>query len=205
MNGLLKPLTDAVLQAVGAWGYLGVFVLMLFESANIPIPSEIIMTFAGYLVSMGKLNFWIVVFMGAAGNLAGSLISYWIAFTLKEKTEAALSKVFFVRRKDFEHAERFFARFGVSSAFFGRLVPIVRTFISFPAGMFRVELARFSALTFFGSAIWSLALAYLGFALGEHWETISPYFRKLDLLLLLIIAGVAATLFLRRKSSGATG
>jgi len=190
MNEFLKPLTDTVLQAVGEWGYVGVFTLMLLESANIPIPSEIIMTFAGYLVSIGKLNFWIVVFLGAAGNLVGSLLSYGVAYFLKDRAKTALSKVFFIRRNKLERVERFFARFGTFSVFFGRLVPIVRTFISFPAGMFHVNLLHFSILTFLGSLIWSFMLTYLGFTLGAHWETISLYFRNFDILLILAIVGV---------------
>lgn len=190
MDEFLKLLTDTVMQAVGEWGYVGVFILMLLESANIPIPSEITMTFAGYLASVGKLNFWLVVFLGAAGNLAGSLLSYGVAYSLKHSAESALSKVFFIRRNGFERAERFFARFGVYSVFLGRLVPIVRTFISFPAGMFRVDLLRFSILTFLGSLIWSFMLTYLGFTFGEHREAISAYFEKFHILLILAVAGV---------------
>lgn len=171
---IVETVTLFVLHTIDAWGYIGVFTLMALESANIPIPSEIIMPFSGFLAGTGAFVFWTVVLVGALGNLVGSWISYWAAIKLNSRIK---------KNKDFLRAERWFERFGELSVFLARLLPVMRTFISFPAGMFRVNLFRFSIYTFVGSFIWSAFLAYLGFYLGENWDVLSPYFRRFDYLI----------------------
>lgn len=171
INRIIEIVTVFVLNTIDSLGYVGVFTLMALESANIPIPSEIIMPFSGFLAAMGKFGFWLVVVVGALGNLAGSLVSYWAAIKLNDRIR---------RNKDFLRAERWFERFGEASVFLGRILPVVRTFISFPAGMFRVNLWRFSLYTFVGSFIWSAFLTYIGFYLGENWDILGPYFRQFD-------------------------
>src|SRR3989338_216850 len=138
MLNLLEILSEFVLSVIKDWGYGGIFALMALESANIPIPSEVIMTFSGFLVSEKVFSFWSVVMWGTLGNLAGSLISYGIAYKWREEAIKILTKTVIISRKDFESAERWFKRFGTHSAFIGRFIPVIRTFISFPAGMFRV-------------------------------------------------------------------
>jgi len=176
VSELIAIISKFVLETIGAWGSFGVFILMALESANIPVPSEIIMPFSGFLVSRGEFNFWGIVTVGAFGNLVGSWVSYYIALHMGERVD---------KKWELAVAQRWFDKFGVWSIFIGRLLPIIRTFISFPAGMFKVNIWKFSLLTFAGSFIWSWLLTYIGFILGENWDIIGPYFRKFD----FVIAG----------------
>lgn len=179
---ILEALSVFVLTVIENWGYWGVFVLMGLESANIPIPSEIIMPFSGFLVSTGVFSFWPVVIVGALGNLAGSLASYYLADKLER---------WVVGNTHFEQVKGWFERYGLAAAFWGRMMPIIRTFISFPAGLFKVPVGRFSVLTFVGSFIWSALLTYPGVYLGQNWEAIEPIFRKFDLVIAaLLLAGI---------------
>ncbi|MBI2010785.1 MAG: DedA family protein [Candidatus Colwellbacteria bacterium] len=191
-GSLIAKISSFVLGTINGWGYLGIFALMTLESANIPIPSEIIMPFSGFLASRGAFNFWFAVTVGALGNLAGSLISYALARPLEPRLQG---------KKHFLMAEAWFKRFGELSVFIGRLVPIVRTFISFPAGLFKVKLGRFVIYTFIGSFLWSLLLTYIGFVLGENWIKIEPYFRKFDYLIAVaLIVFLGWFIYRRRKA-----
>jgi len=182
LEEVIESLTGFVLNTIGSLGEVGVFFLMLLQSANIPVPSEVIMPFSGFLASKGEFGFWIIVTVGTLGNLAGSLISYHLATPMKKRLE---------HKKEFQSAERWFQRFGIRSVFIGRMVPVVSTFISFPAGLFKVNLLKFSALTFMGAFIWNSVLAYGGFFLGENWNILGPYFRKFDYLLVgIVIIGI---------------
>ena len=163
---------------------------MTLESALLPIPSEITMPFAGFLASQGLLNFWLVVTIGALANLAGSLIAYGIGFYLEEHIILSIirrfGKFILVTEHDYMRAVSWFKKYGSSLAFFSRLLPAVRTFISLPAGLSEMNISKFSAYTFAGSFIWSRLLAYIGFTLGKNWHSLEPYFRKFELL----IAGI---------------
>ncbi len=170
-------------------GYFGVFLLMALESANIPIPSEVIMPFSGFLVSQGHFNIWILILVGALGNLFGSLISYFIALLIGKPLINYLERVPFFA-DDYRKAERFFSRHGSASVFWGRMLPIIRTFISFPAGIFKIPIGKFSFLTFSGSLIWSGFVALIGFYLGENWSALEAYFRKFDYLIAVVIVFV---------------
>ncbi|MEK7549139.1 MAG: DedA family protein [Patescibacteria group bacterium] len=182
---IFEILSRYILIIVETGGYWGIFVLMALESANIPIPSEIIMPFAGFLAASKIFNFWLVVFIGAFGNLAGSLFSYWLGYlTRKGIFHWNNHKVSI----EVERARAWLDRFGDFAVFFSRLLPVVRTFISFPIGVLSTKsLWKFSALTFAGSFIWSAFLAYLGLILGENWQTLHVYFRKFDYLILILI------------------
>ncbi|OGY43875.1 MAG: hypothetical protein A2820_01320 [Candidatus Buchananbacteria bacterium RIFCSPHIGHO2_01_FULL_40_35] len=190
-SSLLETLSSFVLSTIETWGNVGVFLLMTLESANIPIPSEVIMPFSGFLAATGVFNFWVIVFVGALGNVAGSIISYYVASRLDGK----------IRRKmEFVSAERWFNKFGIWSVFIARLLPVVRTFISFPAGMFKVNIWKFVSLTFLGSLLWSWVLTRIGFVLGENWSVIEPYFRKFDYAIIaIIIGGFVWWIWYRRK------
>ncbi|OGY58629.1 MAG: hypothetical protein A3C03_02565 [Candidatus Colwellbacteria bacterium RIFCSPHIGHO2_02_FULL_45_17] len=191
LSDLVSIISTFVLETIESWGVIGVFVLMTLESANIPIPSEVIMPFSGFLVGTGVFSFWVIVFVGAFGNLVGSIISYFAASKLDGKIRSKL---------EFKRAERWFNKFGVWSVFIARLLPIVRTFISFPAGMFKVNIWKFSALTFAGSLLWSWVLTRVGFILGENWSVIEPYFRKFDFAIAGgVLAGVAWRIWHHRK------
>ncbi len=186
---MLESISHFILSSIESLGYVGIFLLMATESANIPVPSEIIMPFSGFLVSAGKLDFLLVAIVGALGNLFGSLISYGLGYFYGERAITVLSKLFLVNERELESAKNLFRRMGVLSIFLTRLMPVVRTFISFPAGMFKVNIIQFSVLTFLGSFLWALFLTYIGVFLGENWMQFSDYFRQFDYL--IIIAAIA--------------
>lgn len=183
LSKILSLIAAFILGFIKKGGYVGIFLLMALESCNIPIPSEIIMPFSGFLATQKVFNLFMLALIGGLGNLFGSLISYLIAFKLKDKI-----KNFFIRSKFFSHdyltAEKFFVKYGVKSIFIGRLLPIIRTFISFPAGSFAVNLKKFIFYTFIGAFFWSYFLAYLGYYLGEHWDILGQYFQKFDYLII---------------------
>ncbi|MDP1689489.1 MAG: DedA family protein [bacterium] len=180
LHQVIETISLFALNTIETLGYFGVFILMALESANIPIPSEVIMPFAGFLVVQGSFNFWLVVFIGAFGNLAGSLVSYYLARYYGLKPLLFLSKIYLVHESHIATAENFFKKYGNLSAFIARFVPVIRTFISYPAGMFKVPVLNFAIFTFVGSFIWSWLLALIGYKLGENWETIGLYLRQAD-------------------------
>ncbi len=168
---------------------------MTFESALLPIPSEVTMPFAGFLASQGILNFWLVVFLGAAANLTGSLVSYGIGFYLEENLILSLigkfGKYILVSEHDYLRAVSWFKKYGNRITFFSRLLPAVRTFISLPAGLSEMNVFKFSIYTFAGSFIWSAFLAYIGLTLGKNWNKLEPYYKKFELLIIvLLVLGV---------------
>jgi membrane protein DedA with SNARE-associated domain len=186
---ILATLAHWVIVTINATGYIGVFVLMAAESANIPIPSEVIMPFSGFLASQGNFLFWMVVLVGALGNLAGSLVSYYFAdWIVSHKDKPVLN--FLISDSLLVTSKRWFDRYGGMTTFFSRLLPVVRTFISLPAGLGKMNVVRFSAYTFLGSFIWSAFLAWIGWILGEHWHDVSQYFRKFE----YVFAGVIVVL-----------
>jgi membrane protein DedA with SNARE-associated domain len=144
MTTLLADISSVFSGAVSSYGYLGIIALMFLETANIPIPSEVIMPFAGFLSARGELSIWLVVLSGVAGNLIGAVFSYSIAKRVNENIK---------HEHSFRIAERWFKHYGEPSIFFGQLVPLVRTFIAFPAGMFKMNKTRFVAYVFSGSLI----------------------------------------------------
>jgi membrane protein DedA with SNARE-associated domain len=185
---------ESLTNLIEHYGLLAVFVLMTAESALIPIPSEITMPFAGFMAGRGILNFWAAVTVGAFANLIGSLLAYWLGYVKGEEwTRIAIrrwGKWLLIREGEFDKAKDWFHNYGQWVAFGSRLLPVVRTFISLPAGISRMSLPLFSVFTFIGSFIWSAFLAYLGLMLGQNWLAIEPYFRKFQILIVGI--GIAA-------------
>jgi membrane protein DedA with SNARE-associated domain len=176
-------------------GYVGVFILMTLESACIPIPSEITMAFAGYLASQGSLQLWAVILTGALGNLAGSLIAYSIGYILEESVLLGwirrYGKFVLISEADYTKAASRFVSYGSSIVFFSRLLPVVRTFISLPAGMFEMDIKKFITYTFLGSLAWSTLLTLVGYYLASQWQSIGPVFSKVQYALIaLILVGV---------------
>ena len=163
---------------------------MIVESACIPLPSEIIMTFSGYLVYIGKFGFWQVVFAGSLGNLVGAVLVYWIGITGGRDFVAKYGRYLLISRHDVEKADRFFNRYGDRTVLISRMLPIIRTFISLPAGIARMNFTKFALFSFIGSIPWCIMLAYVGFVLGEKWQSIEQYFRQFDILIgvVLIVA-----------------
>jgi membrane protein DedA with SNARE-associated domain len=200
VESLVSGLSLFLLSIISSWGYWGIYFLMTLESADIPVPSEVVLPFAGFLVSQGQFNFLGVVLAGALGNLVGSLINYGLAYRYGLRAATFLSKIRLMSAEELSRATNWFHRRGLAAIFFGRFLPVVRTFISFPAGMFQVDLRRFSALTFIGSFLWSAMLVYIGYSTGSNWLLLEPYFRQFDYLVLIAIA--AAILFELKRRFG---
>lgn len=175
IESILSFLAHIVIAVIESTGYAGIFLLMAAESANIPIPSEVIMPFSGFLASGGTFSFWGVVFVGALGNLGGSLLSYAFAgWVVKNRHRFFIHLL--ISDSFLATSSAWFKKYGGVSAFFSRLLPIVRTFISLPAGIGKMNLFRFSLYTFIGSFFWSALLTYIGWFLGANWESAAPYF-----------------------------
>ena len=188
LDRILAPLAAFILSIIGTLGYGGIVLCMTIESACIPLPSEIIMPFSGYLVTTGRFALWGVALAGAIGNVFGSWIAYWFGVKGGRPLATQLSRWRVIRMEEYDRADGWLRRHGLKVAFWTRLLPIVRTFISFPAGAARVPFGRFTAYTFVGSFLWALGLAYVGVVLGEHWERIRSYARGFDVLILLALA-----------------
>ena len=186
----------------GAAGYVGVVLAMAIESAMIPLPSELILPFAGFLVSdptkiepltHGRWDFWITVIAATVGNTTGSLIGYAIGAWGGRPFLDRYGKYLLIRPHELELAERFFERWGAQTAFFSRLLPIVRTFISFPAGVARMHLGRFIAYSTAGALPWSMLLVFAGVQLGARWLDIRHALQPFDL---AIAVGIVALIVL---------
>lgn len=185
----------------GAVGYLGVFLAMTIESAMIPMPSELILPFAGFLVAdpraiepltRGGWSFWIVVVVATLGNTTGSLIGYAIGAWGGRPFLERWGRFLLIRPEEIETAERFFQKYGPATAFFSRLLPVVRTFISFPAGVARMPLWKFIAFSTLGALPWSMALVFAGQQLGAHWEDLRHTLQPFDTLLVVLFVALVA-------------
>lgn len=194
---MIELLSGFIIHLIQSSGYLGIFLLMMLESALIPIPSEVTMPFAGYLVGRGELSFAFVVIIGALGNLAGSWIGYAFGYFLEETIIVTLIKKYgkfiLISIDEYNRSLKWFNKFGDKIAFLSRILPVVRTFISLPAGLAKMNLWKFSIYTFLGSLIWSGVLTYIGVYLGSKWEAIAGFFHKFDLVIFALL--VFAVLF----------
>jgi membrane protein DedA with SNARE-associated domain len=177
---------------IGSTGYWGIVALMAIESACIPLPSELIMPFAGYLVYEGTFNLFWVATAGAIGCNVGSVIAYEIGYHGGRPLVEKYGRYLLLSRHELDWADRFFHRWGHAAIFVARLLPVVRTFIALPAGVARMPRLRFHVYTFLGSWPWCLALAYLGMKLGQNWRALGKYFHQFDIVIgALIVVGLA--------------
>jgi membrane protein DedA with SNARE-associated domain len=167
-------------SVIAATSYGGIALLMAIESACIPLPSELIMPFAGYLVYEGALSLFWVATAGAIGCNLGSLVAYEIGHYGGRPLVERYGRWILMGRRELDWADRFFSRWGSLAVFFGRLLPVIRTFIALPAGIARMPRAKFHIYTFLGSWPWCLALAYFGMKLGENWRELGKYFHQFD-------------------------
>jgi membrane protein DedA with SNARE-associated domain len=196
IDTIIVPLLQTL---YGAVGYLGVMLAMAIESAMIPLPSELILPMAGWMVSdpsklepltNGRWEFWIVVVVATIGNTIGSLIAYAIGAYGGRPFLERYGKYLLIRQHEIEIADRFFADHGAATVFFGRLLPIVRTFISFPAGVTRMPLPKFIAYSTAGAVPWSIALVFAGTKLGENWRDIRKNLQPFDLLIAVLVVAL---------------
>ena len=205
LNQIVAAVTAWVVACIAALGYPGVAVLMAIESACIPLPSEIIMPFAGYLAFKGQFSLVGAATVGAIGCNLGSTVAYLIAARGGRSAVERWGQYILLRPGELASSERFFARFGIVTVFVGRLLPIVRTFIAFPAGLARMPMLKFQLFTFLGSWPWCFAFAYVGFLLGERWET-DPTLRHVmhrfdAIILLAFLAGLGWFVWSRLRQS----
>jgi membrane protein DedA with SNARE-associated domain len=174
---ILAGLAQFIIAVISASGYWGVALLMAIESACIPLPSEVIMPFAGYLVHTGRLNLFLVATAGAIGCNLGSAVAYWIGAWGGRPLVERFGRYVLMSRHDLDRVTRYFERYGSITVFVARLLPVVRTFIALPAGIAKMPQLRFHIYTFLGSWPWCFALAYVGAKLGEGWES-DPRFKE---------------------------
>lgn len=183
MLDFLEPFLHQVTVVISIMGYWGVGVGMAIESANIPLPSEVILPFGGYLVYTGRLDFWGTVMAGTVGGTIGSIGSYLLGLKGGRPFLIRYGRYIGINERKLAMSDGWFARYGEATVFFTRLMPIIRTFISFPAGIARMNFVRFVIYTFLGSLPWSILLVYAGYALGQNWQAIKPWFRGVDIII----------------------
>ncbi|MFH0955816.1 MAG: DedA family protein [Candidatus Falkowbacteria bacterium] len=189
---IIEILTVFIINTISSWGYFGVGALMAIESACIPLPSEIIMPFAGFLAAQGKFSLFGVALAGALGCVAGSVVAYAVGIWGGRSFIEKYGKYVLISHHDLAIADKFFYKYGSGAIFFSRLLPVVRTFISLPAGIAKMNFSKFVVYSFLGSLPWCYALAYIGKKLGDNWDTLGVYFHKFDFVIgIVIIVGVA--------------
>ncbi len=198
---MLELFGHYIIAFIESTTYLGIFILMALESALIPIPSEITMPFSGFLASKGQLSLWLVILTGTLANLAGSYAAYFIGYLLEETVLENLIKKYgkfvLISHQDYQRANKWFAKYGDKIIFISRLLPGIRTIISLPAGLFKMDLKKFTLYTVVGCFIWSTLLTLIGYYMGENWVKLESYFRKFDILIVVIIV-IAAAWYIER-------
>ncbi|HEY1849605.1 MAG TPA: DedA family protein [Candidatus Binataceae bacterium] len=205
IDRLLSGLSALIIATISALGYSGIVLMMAIESACIPLPSEVIMPFSGSLVASGRFDLNLVAIAGAVGCLLGSYVAYFVGAYGGRRFLERYGRWVLIAPHELAAADRFFERWGSPAVFLSRMLPVVRTFIAFPAGVARMRLMPFTIYTLAGSYIWCLALAYAGFKLGQHWKELGPYFHRFDTAVgLLLVIGAALLLYNRIKGMRAT-
>ena len=167
---IIETLKIFTVGTIGQLGYFGIVLLMAIESACIPLPSEIIMPFAGYLVFMGHMNLWMAALVGAIGCNIGSEVAYWIGYSGGRAAIYRYGRYVLLSPKELDIAEKWFAKHGEKTVFIARLLPVIRTFIAFPAGVAKMNRLKFHIYTFVGSYPWCLLLAWAGYKMGQAWD-----------------------------------
>ncbi|MDX1607624.1 MAG: DedA family protein [Candidatus Spechtbacterales bacterium] len=189
------------IQIIDATGYAGISFLMTLEGSFIPVPSEIILPFSGYLVSLGRFSLLAVAFWGAVGNILGTVFTYTVSRYVGISFLYKYGKFFLVTHKDIEEANQLFKKHGAKIIFISRLIPGIRGFVPIPAGIAKMKFIPFVIYVFTGSFLYSLFLTYLGVLAGENWTMLEPYFRQFDWVLILILV-TGATWWIRRYIKG---
>lgn len=198
--GLLHSLIEIIVVTVEKLGYIGIVVMMLLESSFFPFPSEVVMPPAGYLASNGKMNIYLVLFCGIIGSLLGALLNYYIAVFFGRPFILKFGKYFFLTEDNFKKTEKYLKEHGEIGTFIGRLVPVIRQYISFPAGLVRMNIARFSFYTSLGAGLWVLILTLIGYVAGSNMEIVKRYSSKATLLLLIFCFVIVIVYVWRKKN-----
>jgi membrane protein DedA with SNARE-associated domain len=195
---MLHDIIQYIVDTVGAWGYLGIFLMMALESSFFPFPSEVVMIPAGYLAYKGEMNIVLAILAGIGGSLAGALFNYWLAMKFGRPFILRYGKYVLFKEQSLQRMEDFFVRHGHISTFTGRLIPAVRQYISLPAGLARMNLAAFSFYTSLGAGIWVTILAVLGYTIGHNEAALRDNLKLITLITLGVVA-VIVLLYVRLK------
>ena len=195
----MEQISQAFLTFIDSWGYFAVAILMAMENACIPVPSELILGFAGYLVSAERMTFTGAMIAGMIGGMAGSIFAYVVGATGGRKFVDKYGKYFFIKKSHVDLAQRWFDKYGIRAVFFSRMLPVVRTFISLPAGFARVNFKQFLFYTFAGSLPWTALILYAGVLLGDNWEYLLEIGHELSVAFIVVSVAIIAWLYLKRR------
>lgn len=201
---LIGALTEWLVNTIGSMGYTGIISLMFLESSFFPFPSEVVMPPAGYLAWKGEMSLPLVLISGIAGSLLGALFNYWVAVKFGRPFLLRYGKYFFVSSESIDKADEFFSKHGHVSTLVGRLLPVIRQYISLPAGIARMPLKTFTLFTTIGAGSWVVVLTFAGYLLGEHQDLLKEYLHVITLscvAIALIIGGGYYFFLKRRKKS----
>ena len=195
----MENISQLFLSFIANWGGFAVAVLMAMENACIPIPSELILGFAGYMIFLEKMSFVGALTAGMIGGMAGSLLAYWAGARGGRQFVNRYGRYIFLKKSHLDAAQRWFDRYGLKAVFFSRMLPVIRTFISLPAGFAHVNLAKFIILTFLGSLPWTMLILFAGMTLGEGWRLLTEIGHEASIIFVVAAVIVIAVIWLRRK------
>ena len=196
---MIHDIANTIVSYIGDMGYWGIFLLMFLESTFFPFPSEIIMIPAGYLAFKGEMNIYLIILSGILGSVGGALLNYYLAMHFGRAFILRYGKYFFIKEETLDKLESFFTKHGEISTFTGRLIPGIRQLISLPAGLARMNMAKFSFYTAIGAGIWVIVLVAVGYLVGSNEELISEYLKSATLIALVSVVLIAIFYVVRHK------
>ena len=196
---MIHDIANTIVGYIGDMGYWGIFLLMFLESTFFPFPSEIIMIPAGYLAFKGEMNLYLIILAGILGSVGGALLNYYLAMAFGRTFILKYGKYFFIKEETLDKLETFFAKHGEISTFTGRLIPGIRQLISLPAGLARMNMAKFSFFTALGAGIWVVVLVAVGYLVGSNEELISQYLKSVTLIALVCVVFIIIFYIVRYK------
>ena len=195
----MEQISQAFLNFIDSWGYFAVVILMAMENACIPVPSELILGFAGYLISAERMTFTGAMIAGMIGGMVGSIFAYVVGATGGRKFVDKYGKYFFIKKSHVDLAQKWFDKYGIRAVFFSRMLPVIRTFISLPAGFARVDFKKFLFYTFAGSLPWTALILFAGLWLGDNWEYLLEIGHEFSLAFIIVSILIIAWLYFRKK------
>lgn len=198
---MLGDIVNFIVDTVGSLGYIGIFMMMFLESSFFPFPSEVVMVPAGYLAYKDEMNLYLAILFGILGSLAGALFNYFLAIKFGRAFLIKYGKYFFIKEETIDKMEDFFKKHGHISTFSGRLIPAVRQYISFPAGLARMNLLVFSIYTSLGAAIWVVILVLVGYYIGDNEALVKEYIRYIIAVILLTLAVIGYVYYNKVKKA----
>jgi len=202
---MVLTILEFITQLISSWGYAGIFVTMTLESTLIPIPSEVVIPFAGFLAYMGEMNVWLIVLVSSLGNVTGSIILYFIGKYLGRGFVERYGKYVLLNTGHLQLIERWFNKYGNLTVLFSRMLPLVRTVNALPAGMGKMNFPKFCLFTFIGSIPWNTALVFVGYLLKQNWSILEKYSLYIDILAVFVAAAVIYYFARRIRLSARSG